>query len=185
MIRFFCPNCNAKLHAPPEKIRASTKCPTCRNAVVVPNESTREASRKVKSLQERAPTWDYAEFRIDIPNPHLWACCISGGGAYTTAAATAYWWQSMQRWILPQLQAWLDEGWLPLTEVGPGGFTPRYFWPYFSPAVTGLSKLVDRVFGLVLFPACWWSWLIGEYGQHMKPMSFSISLRRMKRLSAG
>jgi hypothetical protein len=124
--------------------------------------------------------WEYADFRLDIPTPQQWACRITGDHAYTTAAATAHWWQNMQRWILPQLQSWLDEGWEPVTEVGPGGFTPQYFWPLFSPTATGFMKVFERVVLVVLFPYILISWLTGDIGQFMKPTSFTVNLRRRK-----
>ena len=126
----------------------------------------------------RSAVWEYTDFRLDIPNPQVWADQISGNGACTTAAVTAYWWQSMQRWILPQLQSRLDEGWEPVTEVGPGGFDARYFRPFFSPTAKGLSGVFDRVLTLVLLPWTLLPWLIGDSDQYMMPTSFTVGLRR-------
>jgi hypothetical protein len=124
--------------------------------------------------------WEHTEFRLKIPKPHHWAVKMSLEDGWTAPAVTRYWWDSMQSWIFQELQQWLDEGWEPQTEVGPGGFTPRYFWPYFHPNPTPLSGIIDKVLGIVLFPFGFWSWLTGETGQFMEPTSFVVRLRRRK-----
>jgi len=66
---------------------------------------------------------------------------FSGGIAYlneyTEDAARTKFWNESQSWILFQIREYMDQGWEPITQVGPGaiklGYKKTYFdWDFFG-----------------------------------------------------
>lgn len=72
-----------------------------------------------------APTeWEYSYY------VQCWELGKGGkyytGGGHTEVQARHYFWGGQQKWINPEIQEYLDNGWEPITEIGPNGFTFRY-----------------------------------------------------------
>jgi hypothetical protein len=95
---------------------------------------------------------------------------------YTEAAAKVKFWQESQNWILQEVTKLMDQGWEPITEVGPEcftiGFKKRFFdWDFFSWVMyIGLGVATFGI-GFVAMP------FIKAYTV-MFPLEFKVSMRR-------
>jgi protein associated with RNAse G/E len=73
---------------------------------------------KPLSLPEKKIEYEYHDLVIDVSDTKnkMWVATDT----YTTVAARLHFWQSLQATILTGIQDYLDNGWQPMTEVGPG-----------------------------------------------------------------
>ena len=84
-------------------------------------------------------------------------------------------WQSDQYVILPDVWKWLDEGWEPVTEVGPAGYDLRSYKSYRNYGVREWIMMLVFIVGsagagLLLLP-----FLRREF---VEPIEFRVKLRR-------
>ena len=113
------------------------------------------------------------EFTYDLSHKKAW-CKL--GGRYTEAGVRYEFWNDYQNEILPELQDELDNGWTPITEIGPAGIKittkkERFFdWDvedwlmYFGYGIV--------TFGILFFfPGSVWI---------ARPSEFRVTLRRKK-----
>jgi len=99
-----------------------------------------------------------------------WRCVTSNGDFLL---ATLEWWQGHQSWLLPKLQKYLDQGWEPLTEVGPNAYVTRDF--------KSLTKATGCLDALLMFCV-----VIGTFGfglffirsLYTEAVEFRVKLRR-------
>lgn len=119
--------------------------------------------------------WEYKNFVYPFPKDFMWVRLGSKG--YTESGAKLEFWQNGQRRILPELQKWLDQGWEPLGEFGPGCIEiktywshkdkPAGYWVWFT--IAGLFT-----FGLSLFLA------LIDVSHIAEPTIFIVQMRRPK-----
>lgn len=116
--------------------------------------------------------WEYDDFVYRFRPGETW--CHVGEGGYTAAGARVTFWQNYQSHILPLLQQRLDQGWEPITEVGPGGISLRQYttlrwsvggwiWFLFITIITMGLGLIMLFFGL---------------SPYVEPVEFRVKLRR-------
>lgn len=100
-----------------------------------------------------------------------------GQGAYSEAGARLEFWHMSQSDILPELQKELDEGWEPLSEVGPGGIALRSFRAFNYSAFGWIMIFLGilATWGLLLFV------LPFMRSTCVEPVEFKLSMRRRKR----
>jgi hypothetical protein len=118
-------------------------------------------------------SWEYKDY-VYTYQPG-WSWCKTGGfNGYTYASARITFWQESQKYILPELQKWRDEGWEPIGEVGPSGISLRSYRSY--------GKSVgERLFVLVVgMMTCGLFFLIGGWSWYVEPEKFSVQMRRGK-----
>jgi hypothetical protein len=114
--------------------------------------------------------WEYRDFTI------TWNQGEAGWVAadhYPEPAARLYYWQNIQSSVMPQLQQLLDEGWQPVTEIGPACIQLRHYksleganwtWSIIGALFTwGLSLL------FMLFSGTWKFQMIGFHVQLRRP----------------
>lgn len=108
--------------------------------------------------------WEETDYVITF-NPGSWY------RGYTDIAVRQDLWMNYQSKIMPEIQKLLDQGWEPITEVGPGGFSLRHF-----KAWDGKSAAIFTVFtaGIGLLAAPFWS------ESRVEPTEFRVKLRRRK-----
>ena len=97
-------------------------CPSCGkqtpdNSTYCLNCGTRISSPNIRTVTE----WEYKDFIYKGWQPGDTWVSISGSNSYTIPGARLYFWQGSQQTILSELQKWLDQGWEPVGEIGPGG----------------------------------------------------------------
>lgn len=61
--------------------------------------------------------WEYQDFVFVYPKNSMWTKIGTDG--YTEATSRIEFWQASQGVVLTELQKWIDQGWQPVTEVGP------------------------------------------------------------------
>ncbi len=116
--------------------------------------------------------WEYRDFVYKGWQPgETWARLGSGG--YTEPGARLYFWQNRQQAILAELQKWLDQGWEPVSEVGPGGFALR---SYRAIKPTALDRIgyIFTFGGFLLLDLINRNW-------YVEPTEFRVQMRRPKK----
>ncbi len=112
----FCPSCGKEV---PDK---SAFCLHCGKAI----------ETKTKPRQTAATKWEYAYF--------TWDWKVNEGGRFPLGIGQNEQMIRLNNWgrhqsnILPALQEWLDNGWEPITEVGPMAYVYRRYKDYLSVA---------------------------------------------------
>jgi len=81
-------------------------------------------SLKLEGPSPLATEWVSRDFIFSFPVDATW--CRIGVGAYTEAGAKLEFWQEFQQAIRVELQKWVDEGWEPISEIGPAGINITY-----------------------------------------------------------
>ena len=127
------------------------------------------------SWPQQIREWEYTDFVYTYPKGSWWARLGSKG--YTESGAKLEFWQNSQRQIFPELQKWLDQGWEPIGEFGPGCIEirtymshkdkPAGYWVWFT--IAGLFT-----FGLSLALA------LLDVSQIAEPTRFVIQMRHPK-----
>lgn len=124
-----------------------------------------------------AAQWEYEDFVYKYPDDRsLW--CAN----YPDAEAQLYFWQASQKYVFPQLQKKVDEGWEPLSEIWPSAISIRTFrsrWWQYGPVWQAILviiwlNLTILTLGLALwFPnSTIWCYSV--------PTQFLVKLRRSK-----
>ena len=124
--------------------------------------------------------WEYFEFKYSIPRPRCWAIQVSGDGAWTMPAAQLHWWQNLQRDILPQMQNWLDDGWQPVSEVGPGGFKVIYCSSLLTPNTGFFTKVIVLPMLILCIVASAGLYFFLGRETFATPSAFIVQMRRPK-----
>lgn len=153
-------------------------CPSCGKQT--PDNSTfcQHCGARISSRVSRIVTeWEYEDFVYKGWKPGDTWVSISGPNSYTLPGARLLFWQNSQQEILAELRKWLDKGWEPVGEVGPGGIVLREYralkrtpfgWMVFMLwyiATFGLGLLFD------LLTMDWWA----------EPTEFRVQLRRPRK----
>jgi hypothetical protein len=116
--------------------------------------------------------WEYKDITLN------WPSGVTGwvrADAYPEPAARLYYWQNIQSEMMPVLQELYDQGWQPVTEVGPSCIQLRYyrslqglswFW-------TGLMVISTSGIGLLFLPfmRSWKYQMVGSYLRLRRPKS--------------
>jgi hypothetical protein len=77
----------------------------------------------MRSAPDKPVEWEYGYF-LRHWGPGKGGSYPLGDGK-TEYHARVFYWSDNQSWILPELQKYMDEGWQPLTEVGPNAYAFR------------------------------------------------------------
>ncbi len=118
--------------------------------------------------------WEYKDFVDSFPPKGKAGWVGLGPGGYSVAGAKLEFWQDWQSTILPELQTWLDQGWEPISEVGPGSIQIRTYrtlrfsvggWIIFIILVI-MTFYLFLIYALLTIP---------EYAE---PVEFRVSMRR-------
>lgn len=121
-------------------------------------------------------TWAIKDFVFKFPQGN-WVYIGSSGG-YTIPGAKRYYWEQIQQDILPQLQKWTDQGWKPITEIGPGAITLKQYktWrPSFLGVIMALFFVIGTYgLGLFILP-----FMVGDW--YADPVEFRVKFRRRKK----
>ena len=173
LITLFCPSCGEKLQIGNDKDRFP--CSRCGKELIVQrNGGAISLTAVIGSGREAAvatppapsvPISLYEQQRPAAPLPvrdarisggyEYWdyATTFTGGSAYlstyTEAGARAKFWQESQSWLMVEITKLMDQGWEPITEVGPAGFTLGYKTTYFDWDAWGW--IVYIIFGFMTF----------------------------------
>ena len=118
-----------------------------------------------------AENWEYKEFCF--PYRPGWSWYRLGMGGTTDTSARFSFWSGSQRFILPEIQKWLDEGWEPIGEIGPSAITLHY---YRSLGKTG----GDLVLGVFLTLCTFGLYLLIGWNEYVEPQEFRVQMRRKK-----
>jgi hypothetical protein len=105
---------------------------------------------------------------------------FSGGEAYlneyTEMGARIKFWQESQSWIMVEIRKLMDQGWEPLTEIGPGGMTLSYKKKYFDWDFFGWVIYLLIGFGSFGILLILWPFFVSH--QVAIPQEFKVSMRR-------
>ncbi len=107
--------------------------------------------------------WEYKDFIYPFKKGAMWY------RNSTETEARISFWNDYQALILPELQKWLDQGWQPVTEIGPAGFHVRW---YNKIGITWLALLLT--FGLSLV------FDFANPDRYCEPVEFRVALRRRR-----
>ena len=124
-----------------------------------------QAPGRVKATEATLSSgWEYQDYVLKYQPGSSYKL----GFGYTEANARLAVWQDTQKTILTELQTWLDAGWEPVSEVGPGGVALRSY----KSRTKGLG-FVGLFFvlctgGLMLLFPDWWT----------EPQEFRVNMRR-------
>jgi hypothetical protein len=155
----YCPSCGKQT---PEN---STFCLHCGTRIASP--------RVVPTPARQIPIeWEYQDFVYRWSPGQIWVNV--GRQGYTMPAARAWFWQEYQRQIMSDLQKWLDEGWEPISEVGPSSIEVRTFQSIKTSAFGWLVVITLSIFMLGL-P------LLLMRDAYAEPTEFRLQMRRPKR----
>lgn len=116
--------------------------------------------------------WEQKDFVFEYNPGWSWVRIDSGSGN-TPSEARQYFWQESQRFVLPKLQKWRDDGWEPVSEVGPSAIELRYYKSMgktFGDKLLGFLALAVSL-GFLVF------WVRSEY---VEPKEFRVTMRRKK-----
>jgi len=118
--------------------------------------------------------WEYRDFTVTWTKGDMgWV----NAEYYPEPSARMYYWQNIQGHIMPQLQLLLDEGWQPITEIGPACIQLRYYRSLEGANWIQIAAMVVTSFGLMLFllpfMGSWKFQLVGFYVQLRRPKSMS------------
>ncbi len=155
----YCPSCGKET---PEN---STFCLHCGNRIAAPGIAP-------TPVQQAPVEWEYKDFVYKWSPGQIWVNV--GRQGYTMPAARAWFWQEYQRYIMDELQKWLDEGWEPVGEVGPSSIEVRTFTSAKLSTFGWLFIIVLSLFTLFL-P------LLFIWDQYAEPTEFRLKMRRPKR----
>ena len=105
--------------------------------------------------------WEYKDFVYPFKKGETWY--LNG----TEGESRIWFWNNYQSRILPELHTWLDQGWEPVTEVGPAGFRVRWYNKF---RITWLALLLT--FGLSLI------FDFANPDRYCEPLEFRVAMRR-------
>ena len=106
----YCPSCGKQI---PDQSRFCFEC-----GAAVPTQTSQPAAAP------KVTEWEYCYY------VHWWD--LGRGGSYqldgnqTEMRARLEWWASHQKTFNPRLQEYLDQGWEPITEMGPNAYNLRH-----------------------------------------------------------
>lgn len=108
-----------------------------------------------------------------------WCSTDQNSPYQSESAARMYFWNGQQQHILPSIQSWLDDGWEPVTEVGPAGFELRYFRHWVLGIVGKIicALLFLSVVGFILGLL----WLYIFVNPRVEVVEFRVNMRRQIR----
>lgn len=102
----YCPSCGK------ETPDGSAFCLHCGKSVSAPASS------------QAITSWEYQDYTLTWnPGETGWV----SAEAYSEPSARLYFWQNIQPMVMQELQPLLDEGWQPITEIGPACVQLRYY----------------------------------------------------------
>jgi len=118
-------------------------------------------------------TYEYKDFVYEwAPGQRGWVNIDSNFGGHTSVGARLEIWSWCQGVILPAIQEWIDDGWEPMTEVGPASIATRQYsrlngvaYAIFSVVTMGVGLLLPFLF---LTPV-------------LEPVEFIVKMRRRKK----
>ena len=113
--------------------------------------------------------WEYKDFVYSYKPG--WSWCKIGSGGYSQAGARIEFWQMSQKYILPELQKWLDNGWEPIGEVGPSGITLHTYKSLAKTPGQAVWTMISTIMtaGVYLLIAADW---------YAEPREFRVQMRR-------
>jgi hypothetical protein len=131
-----------------------------------------------------AAQFEYKEFVFAFPPQSTWCRLASGNqGGYTEAGARKEFWDSYQAKILAELRTDLDNGWEPISEVGPAGIslkTSRELPPdlsfmgcMFYILLWAIGGMATFGLGFIIIPFMMMSY-------YARPVEFRVNLRKRK-----
>lgn len=153
----FCPSCSKEI---PE---GSTFCLHCGGSVSV-------------SKPQAVTEWEYKDFVSRWKPGSTWVR-ISGPNSHTLPGARLSFWQGAQHVILAGLQEWIDRGWTPVGEVGPGSIVLHQYR-----SMKGRS-VVWWAFSLFIYVCTFGVWLIVDLlsmDHYVEPVEFRLQMRHPK-----
>ncbi len=92
-------------------------CPSCGKSIAEESVFCMHCGKPISTLSGQRPVppqWEYYEFHLTWEKTYWIRCSKS-----SEAEARLDYWQSYQSVIMEKLQEYLDQGWQPLTEIGP------------------------------------------------------------------
>lgn len=157
----YCPSCGKQI---PD---ASEICSHCGKPI-----SLRAPSSAIST--PAAVEWEYRDFTI------TWNKGQTGWVAaehYPEPAARMYYWQNIQSSVMPDLQILLDEGWQPVTEIGPACIQLRHYKSLEGTSWLMIIAWIVFSWGLAIFLLPF----LGSWKFQM--IGFHVQLRRPKVMS--
>ncbi len=97
----------------------STFCLHCGNRIAASHD-------QIVGKPQEPIEWEYKDFEIEFP-PGSRGKVYIGPRGYTIPEGRLHFWQATQAGIMKQVHTWLDEGWKPVSEVGPACFQVRTY----------------------------------------------------------
>ncbi len=117
--------------------------------------------------------WEYKDFFWRVPEMEQVSVTVD-----LLTQARIEWWSESKSYIMREIQKWLDEGWEPMTQIGPD------CWEMEKSSISNTSK-----WG----PLAWMIWFIGliaTFGlaifmlfgktEVYKPTAFRVQMKRRK-----
>jgi hypothetical protein len=160
----YCPSCGKQI---PD---ASAFCLHCGKSTNLPAPSSAVSPSTVVE-------WEYRDFTI------TWRQGESGwvaADSYPEPAARLYYWQNIQSYVMPELQKLLDEGWQPVTEIGPACIQLRHYKSLEGANWIGIGIGIIASWGLLLlllpFMGSWKFQMIGFHVQLRRPKVMSQTI---------
>ncbi len=117
--------------------------------------------------------WEYCDFVMPFPRNSMY--CRIDKDAYTHITAKYEFWDNCQFQVYQQLQLWKDQGWIPVSEVGPSALSCRTYITLVRTHILGwiiILILACLTLGLTL---------INAFYQYDEPTEVRIRMRRQVR----
>ncbi len=115
--------------------------------------------------------FEYQDFVYQFSKGETW--CRLGSGAYSEAGAKLEFWQGYQRYILPEFQKRLDQGWEPIGEVGPAGISIHAY----RAAKYSALGWIWNIFWIIMLLGVYLLFIFDLYAE---PVEFRVPMRRRK-----